>query len=216
MSEIPKKLDKEIRIEAKNRCGYCLGEQKYIFAWLEIEHIYPRAKGRTSEKENLWLACPFCNTFKGSHTHGTDPKTKRKVTLFNPRKQIWKNHFEFDSNRAAIIGKTICERATVNVLKINNDLALETRKHWVRVGGTRQKIDRSDNMAIEKASKLPDDFVNGHYRVKQKLGAGGMGEVYLADDASLERLAFCLLQIEASEKAKINYRINERLYVDYC
>jgi len=37
-----------------------------------------------------------------------------------------------------------------------------------------------------------------------------MGEVYLADDASLERLAFCLSQIEASEKAKINYRINER------
>ncbi len=65
-------------------------------------------------------------------------------------------------------------------------------------------------MAIEKASKLSDDFVNGHYRVKQKLGAGGMGEVYLAEDASLERLAFCLLQIEASEKAKINYRINER------
>ncbi len=59
-------------------------------------------------------------------------------------------------------------------------------------------------MAIEKASKLSDDFVNGHFRVKQKFGAGGM-EVYLAEDASLERLAFCSLQIEASEKAEINY-----------
>ncbi|HSK71542.1 MAG TPA: hypothetical protein VK892_07600 [Pyrinomonadaceae bacterium] len=40
MSLLPKKLDEEIRSEAKNRCGYCLGEQKYILAWLEIEHIF--------------------------------------------------------------------------------------------------------------------------------------------------------------------------------
>lgn len=134
MSGLPKKLDQEIRLEAGNRCGYCLGEQRYILAWLEIEHLYPRAKGGTSEKENLWLACPFCNTFKSSQTHGTDPKSKRKVLLFNPRKQVWKNHFEFDSDRATIIGKTVCGRATGNALKINNELALETRKHWVGVG----------------------------------------------------------------------------------
>ena len=134
MSELPKKPDREIRLEAKNRCGYCLGEQKYILAWLEIEHIYPRAKGGKTVKENLWLACPFCNTFKSSQTHGIDLKTKRKVSLFNPRKQIWKNHFEFDLDQATIIGKTVCGRATVNALKINNELALETRKHWVGVG----------------------------------------------------------------------------------
>lgn len=134
MSELPKRLDKEIRLDAKNRCGFCLGEQKYILAWLEIEYIYPRAKGGKTVKENLWLACPFCNTFKGSQTHGTDPKTKRKVPLFNPRKQIWKNHFEFDPDGATIIGKTVCGRATVIALKINNELALETRKYWVSVG----------------------------------------------------------------------------------
>jgi hypothetical protein len=134
MSELPKTLDKEIRTEARNRCGYCLGEQKYILAWLEIEHIYPRAKGGTSEKENLWLACPFCNAFKSSQTHSTDPKTKRKVSLFNPRTQIWKNHFEFGSDKVTIIGKTMCGRATVKALKLNNELAFETRKHWVSVG----------------------------------------------------------------------------------
>lgn len=134
MSKISKKLETEIRLEAKNRCGYCLGEQKYILAWLEIEHLYPRAKGGKTETENLWLACTFCNTFKGAQTHGTDPKTKRKFPLFNPRKQKWRNHFEFDTDRATIIGKTICGRATVNALKINNELALETRKHWAGVG----------------------------------------------------------------------------------
>lgn len=134
MSKIPKKLDAEIRREAGNRCGYCLGEQKYIFAWLEIEHLYPRSKGGKTIKENLWLACTFCNTFKGSQTHGIDPKTKRKISLFNPRNQVWKNHFELDTDQATIIGKTVCGRATVNALKINNELALETRKHWVGVG----------------------------------------------------------------------------------
>lgn len=134
MSELSKKLDAEIRLDAKNRCGYCLGEQKYILAWLEIEHIYPRAKGGKTVKENLWLACPFCNTFKSSQTHGIDPQTKRKIPLFNPRTQSWKNHFEFDSDRATILGKTVCGRATVNTLNINYELALETRKHWVGVG----------------------------------------------------------------------------------
>lgn len=134
MSDLPKKPDKEIRREAKNRCGYCLGEQKYIFAWLEIEHLYPRAKGGKTVRWNLWLACPFCNTFKSSNTHGVDPKTKRKVPLFNPRQQSWNHHFEFDSDQATILGKTACGRATVNALKLNHELALATRKLWVGVG----------------------------------------------------------------------------------
>lgn len=134
MSKIQKNLDAEIRREAGNRCGYCLGEQRYIFAWLEIEHLHPRSKGGKTVKENLWLACTYCNTFKSSQTHGIDPKTKRKIPLFNPRNQVWKNHFELDTDQATIIGKTVCGRATVNALKINNELALETRKHWVGVG----------------------------------------------------------------------------------
>lgn len=133
MSQLPKKLDAEIRNDAENRCGYCLGEQKYILAWLEIEHIFPRVKGGKSDRENLWLACPFCNTFKSSQTHGIDLQTKRKVRLFNPRTKNWKIHFEFGADNATIIGKTVCGRATVVALKLNYEMALETRKHWVAV-----------------------------------------------------------------------------------
>lgn len=134
MSDLPKKLEQEIRRAAKNRCGYCLGEQRYIFAWLEIEHLHPRAKGGKTVRENLWLACPFCNAFKGAQTHGTDPKTKRKVPLFNPRTQNWKSHFKFADDRATILGKTVCGRATISALKLNHELALSTRKLWVSVG----------------------------------------------------------------------------------
>ena len=134
MSRISLKLEKEIRLEAENRCGYCLCEQKYVMAWLEIEHIFPLSKDGTTEKENLWLACPFCNSFKSAQTHGNDPITRRKVELFNPRKQIWKNHFAFSPDKVHIDGITACGRATVIALQLNYELALETRKHWVEVG----------------------------------------------------------------------------------
>lgn len=133
MSKIPLKLVAEIRLEAENRCGYCLAEQKYVMAWLEIEHIFPLAKGGASEKENLWLACPFYNTFKSSQTHAIDPVTKRKVPLFNPRKQYWKRHFEI-INRIEIVGKTAVGRATVVALQINNEIAVTVRRNWYIAG----------------------------------------------------------------------------------
>ena len=134
MTYISKELEREVRFEAKNRCGYCLGEQRYIFTWLEIEHIFPKAKGGKSTKENLWLACRFCNTFKSSQTHAPDPKTKELTKIFNPRTQNWQEHFKFNRNKSEIIGKTLCGRATVAALQINNDLAVDTRKEWVKVG----------------------------------------------------------------------------------
>lgn len=134
MSDISKKLAETIRRDARHRCGYCLGQQRHIFVWLAIEHLHPRAKGGRSIRENLWLACPYCNTFKSSQTHGIDPKTQRKTLLFNPRKQRWKRHFEFGEDQATILGKTACGRATVDALNLNFEMALDTRREWVSVG----------------------------------------------------------------------------------
>lgn len=141
MSQVPKKLDEEIRRTARNRCGYCLGAQRHILAWLEIEHLLPRSKGGKTLAKNLWLACTYCNTFKGSQTHGIDPKTNKSVSLFNPRTQSWQKHFEFASDRITILGKTICGRATVKALNLNHELALTTRMLWVEVGWYPPSID---------------------------------------------------------------------------
>ena len=78
MTYISDKLRQKIVAKARNRCGYCLGELRYIFAPLEIEHILPTALGGTDEEENLWLACRLCNSHKGIKTHGTDGLTGRK------------------------------------------------------------------------------------------------------------------------------------------
>jgi len=131
MRKISRKLADKIRQQAKNRCGYCLLPQNLNPTLLEIEHIQPTAKNGTDEEENLWLACRECNSHKSVKTHGFDEKTRRRVKLFNPRKQKWRNHFEFSEAATEIIGKTVCGRATVEALKINNEILFSVRKLWV-------------------------------------------------------------------------------------
>jgi hypothetical protein len=135
MSEfIPKGLREKIVKQARNRCGYCLSEQLRVYAPLEIDPIISKKRGGETIEENLWLACPLCNRFKGHQMYGIDPKTNHKVRLFNPRTQKWRRHFKFSQTGDEIIGKTIVGRSTVVALQLNNDMAVDTRKDWVKVG----------------------------------------------------------------------------------
>ena len=60
---------------------------------MHIEHILPLAAGGSSADDNLWLACPLCNGYKGTQTHFVDPESGQQVALFHPRRQIWGEHF---------------------------------------------------------------------------------------------------------------------------
>lgn len=128
----PTKMGQRVVEQAGNRCGYCLGEQRYIFTPLEIDHILPTAAGGTDE-DNLWLACPLCNSHKGTKTHGVDNNSKTKVKLFNPRKQNWNRHF-YVINGIEIVGKTAIGRVTVESLRLNSRLAITVRMNWL-IGG---------------------------------------------------------------------------------
>jgi 5-methylcytosine-specific restriction endonuclease McrA len=61
--KIPTQVSRRIRELARNRCGYCLSPQHLVMAKLEIEHIFPFAKGGNDDESNLWL-CPICNRHK--------------------------------------------------------------------------------------------------------------------------------------------------------
>ncbi|MBL7066188.1 MAG: HNH endonuclease [Anaerolineae bacterium] len=134
MSYIPDAIRKAVRRAAGNRCGYCLAHQDYVLGRLEIEHIIPVATGGSDDESNLWLACRSCNQHKGVQTHAADPETGLSVRLFNPRIQIWSEHFAWSADGIHIIGLTPCGRATVEALRLNDKLAVRVRSHWVRAG----------------------------------------------------------------------------------
>lgn len=104
-------------------------------ARLEVEHILPLALGGTSEEANLWLACPLCNRHKGSKTTAIDPQGGEETLLFNPRTQVWGQHFRWSDDGLQIIGITQVGRATVAALHLDDDPdALLVRSYWVLAG----------------------------------------------------------------------------------
>lgn len=132
---IPVEIDRRVRTAAKNRCGYCLSPQRLVMARLEIEHIIPISKGGSNEESNLWLACPQCNRYKSDKTTGVDPETGETIRLFNPRTQVWSEHFSWTEDGLRIVGKTPTGRATVASLRLSDDPdALEVRSYWVLAG----------------------------------------------------------------------------------
>jgi hypothetical protein len=105
-------------------------------ARLEIEHIIPLAKGGSNDEENLWLACPICNGHKSDKTNAVDPQTGDRVPLFNPRTQIWSEHFSWIDDGLRIVGRTPVGRATVIALRLSDDPdAILVRSYWVLAGG---------------------------------------------------------------------------------
>src|SRR5437763_10222225 len=101
---IPAEIDRRVRDAARNRCGYCLSPQRLVMARLEVEHIIPLARGGTDDEMNLWLACPICNGHKSDKTQAVDPETGMIASLFNPRTQVWSEHFVWSTGGLRIIG----------------------------------------------------------------------------------------------------------------
>jgi hypothetical protein len=101
---------------------------------LTFDHIIPEAAGGLTVRSNLWLACERCNRYKGDRTTAIDPETGQDVGLFNPRTQVWAEHFAWSEQGITIVGITPVGRATVIALHLNHPLAVTARRYWVRVG----------------------------------------------------------------------------------
>lgn len=134
MSPSAQKLRKRIAEDAHYRCGYCLTQEVVSGVPLTLEHIVPKAKGGQDIEENLWLSCRLCNETKATLTEAADPQTGDLAPLFNPRTQVWAEHFAWDDDSVHIIGLTPTGRATVLVLGLNDDLRACARALWVEAG----------------------------------------------------------------------------------
>jgi len=122
-----------VQLRARNACEYCLLPTNGQF---EVDHIIPEALWRDYIADHLLLvrpipgrrghnhvdnfawACQFCNGHKSqkvAHYAG-----RRSARLFDPRQDVWPDHFVFMHQYLLIHGLTDIGRATVEVLGFND------------------------------------------------------------------------------------------------
>jgi 5-methylcytosine-specific restriction endonuclease McrA len=118
---------------AHGRCEYCLVHATDGLLPHEVDHIFAVQHGGPTLLENLALACFDCNRFKGTNLSSIDPQTSRVVSIFHPRRDQWKNHFQLHG--AKISPLTAKGRATAALLRLNTDARLEDRKALILTGG---------------------------------------------------------------------------------
>ncbi len=82
-----------------------------------VDHFIPRQHGGLTQLGNLALACLHCNRNKGPNLAGLDPLDGSVVSLFDPRRNLWIEHFEWQGTELA--GKTAIGGCTIRVLAIN-------------------------------------------------------------------------------------------------
>ena len=124
-------LRREVTERAHGRCEYCRFPSDASLLSFEIEHIIAEKHGGATNLENLALSCPFCNRAKGSDLGSIDPETGELTPFFNPRTQIWFDHFRLDG--PLIVPRTAAGRVTVNIFQLNHPDRLLERGQLIRI-----------------------------------------------------------------------------------
>lgn len=130
---ISDKLRQIVFERARNRCEYCLMPQANRTVKHQIDHILSFQHGGRTISENLALACPQCNKHKGANVASYDLETGNLVPFFNPRTQIWTEHFQIDET-GEIEPLTAEARVTAEILQFNNLARIEERRGMIAEG----------------------------------------------------------------------------------
>ncbi len=131
-THIPAELRHLVINRANGRCEYCLVPQDAVFAPHQPDHIIAEQHGGETEADNLALSCLHCNRHKGPNIASVDVETNQLVFLFNPRTQVWAEHFVLQG--ATIRGVTAVGRITVRVLDLNAPERVEVRQTLIEDG----------------------------------------------------------------------------------
>lgn len=131
---IPTAIRQKVAERAIWCCEYCKSQEQFAPQPFTLDHIMPISKGGDNDFKNLALACQGCNGSKLAKLAVLDPLTKTVVYLFNPRLQIWTEHFAWDETFTRIVGLTSNGRATVNALKLNRKQLFNLRTFLIVFG----------------------------------------------------------------------------------
>ena len=133
---IPVALRRQVYERAKGYCEYCLIPDAATFAPHEIDHIIAEKHGGRTEAENLALSCTLCNKHKGSDLASVDPETGEIVPLYNPRQNLWNEHFCLSG--AEFVPLTAIGRVTIQLLQLNRSDRVEERQLLLEAGMIRR------------------------------------------------------------------------------
>ena len=111
---------------AGGRCEYCRMHQALQGATFHLEHVLPSSRGGDTNLANLAWACPGCNFHKADRVEVLDPTSGLLVPLFNPRSDVWRDHFRFHGYEVS--GLSALGRATVLALDLNHPRRLLIRQ----------------------------------------------------------------------------------------
>ncbi|HRW06739.1 MAG TPA: HNH endonuclease signature motif containing protein [Caldilineaceae bacterium] len=100
---IPVAIRRSVIERAYERCEYCQARADFATETFAVEHIVPVSRGGTDDLENLALACSGCNSRKYNKVEATDPTSGDTVPLFNPRSQVWAEHFRWNEDYTQIL-----------------------------------------------------------------------------------------------------------------
>ena len=87
-----------------------------------LSHVLPEQRERISQSEEHRVV------------DFIDPETGETVLLYNPRIQIWQEHFVWSEDSLILIGLSAIGRATVKRLNMNKERLVKARRRWVAAG----------------------------------------------------------------------------------
>lgn len=123
-----------VSARAHHACEYCRAPEIVFNLPFEVEHIAPQSRGGETTENNLALSCRSCNLYKSDCVSAVDELTQREADLFNPRRDLWDEHFSIVEETGEIKGLSASGRATVLRLRINSPAQVKARKQWLRLG----------------------------------------------------------------------------------
>lgn len=131
-ARIPVTLRAAVRERARGCCEYCRMPESGAFFACEPDHVIATQHRGQTDLPNLALACIQCNRLKGPNIASVDPQTGRIVPLFNPRTDLWSEHFRAEGGR--ILPLTPVARATAALLNFDDPDREEARQKLAQAG----------------------------------------------------------------------------------
>jgi hypothetical protein len=92
-----------VAARARGYCEYCRCSEQFATESFTVEHIKPRQAGGETVLENLAWSCFGCNAHKHAKTQAIDLETGEKIALYNPRLQVWSEHFGWSDDFTQVI-----------------------------------------------------------------------------------------------------------------